>query len=287
MKVSYLSDVHAEFLNYPNLHNDQGGDVLLLAGDILTASMISEYRTDSEARSVKKWIRGPFKKFTSKYKHVLYIMGNHEHYGFIYNNTIPTIKTFLSENDFDNVMVMENDHVDIEGVRFVGATLWTDYKKGNSLTMEIVERGMNDYRMIGLHDVDDMNYFNRRHNRKINPQFLLDVHLESVSYIYEKAHDTDLPVVVLTHHAPSFKSIDPVHVSGGLYGTDDLNGAYASDLSSVILDSPNIKFWVHGHTHHTVDYPIGECRILSNQRGYHFHASARNFRGTQTFEIGD
>ena len=113
------------------------------------------------------------------------------------------------------------------------------------------------------------------------------MHLESVSYIREKANDTNLPVVVLTHHAPSFKSIDPVHVSGGIYGTDDLNGAYASDLSSMILDSPNIKFWVHGHTHHTVDYPIGECRILSNQRGYHSEACARHFSGTQTFEIGD
>jgi predicted TIM-barrel fold metal-dependent hydrolase len=130
-----------------------------------------------------------------------------------------------------------------------------------------------------------MNYFNRRHNRKINPQFLLDVHLESVSYIYEKANDTDLPVVVLTHHAPSFKSIDPIHVSGGIYGTDDLNGAYASDLSSVILDSPNIKFFVHGHTHHNVDYMIGQCRILSNQRGYSFEQSARFFEGTKHFYI--
>jgi len=286
MKVAYLSDIHAEFLNYPNLHADKGGDILLLAGDIFTANMVAPHRTDADSKKLKKWLNGPFKEFTSKYDQVLYVFGNHEHYNSIYKNTHLGIMKFLQSNGFNNVFVMENDYIDIDGVRFIGATLWTDYNKGNPLTMEIVERGMNDYKMIGLHDVSDMNYFNRRHNRKINPQFLLDVHLESVSYIYEKAHDTDLPVVVLTHHAPSFQSVDPDHVSGGPYGYDSLNGAYASDLSSVILDSPNIKFWVHGHTHHTIDYPIGQCRILSNQRGYSFEACARHFEGTKSFEIG-
>ena len=29
-----------------------------------------------------------------------------------------------------------------------------------------------------------------------------------------------------------------------------------------------IDLWIHGHTHHGADYAIGNCRIVSNQRGY-------------------
>lgn len=286
MKVSYVSDLHLEFLNYPDFSKEEGGDVLILAGDILTANMVAPHRADADSRKLKKYLITKFKpQLTDKYRKVLYVMGNHCHYNSIYKNTLSNIELFLSKNKFNNVMIMENNYLDFDGVRFIGATLWTDYNKGNPLTMEIVERGMNDYKMIGLHDVEDMNYFNRRHNRKINPQFLLDVHLESVSYIYDKANDTDLPVVVITHHAPSFKSINPEHVSEGPYSGYDLNGAYASDLSSVILDSPNIKFFIHGHTHYNVDYMIGKCRVLSNQRGYSFEKISRMFEGTKHFYI--
>lgn len=288
MKVSYVSDLHLEFLDYYDFSDDEGGDVLLLAGDILTAHMVQSHRTDKDSRKLKKFLLTKFKsQLLDKYKHVLYIAGNHEHYNSIYKHTLPTIKEFLKKNKFDNVLVMENDFIDIDGIRFIGCTLWTDYDKGNPLSMEIIERGMNDYRLIGLHDVDDMNYFNRGHNRKINPQYLLDVHLESVAYIWEKVRDTINPVVILAHHAPSFKSINPDHLSGGFYGADSLNGAYASDLSNVILDNENIKYFIHGHTHHNVDYMIGQCRVLANCKGYNFEVSSRFFEGTKSFDIGE
>jgi hypothetical protein len=72
-----------------------------------------------------------------------------------------------------------------------------------------------------------------------------------------------LPVVVVTHHAPSKLSIKPKYQHDQL-----MNGGYSSDLSEFILDHPEIRVWTHGHTHDTFDYTVGDTRVLCNPRGY-------------------
>jgi Icc-related predicted phosphoesterase len=67
--------------------------------------------------------------------------------------------------------------------------------------------------------------------------------------------------VIVTHHAPSARSLPPHHQGSAL------NPAFASDLDSLVAAS-GVPLWVHGHTHHCVDYTIGATRVLSNQRGY-------------------
>ena len=280
MKVSYLSDAHLEFLRYPSFQKEEGGDVLILAGDILTAHMISSHRTDHESRSLKKYLLNKFKPdLTDKYKHVLYCMGNHEHYNYIYRNTLFDIQTWLTSNGFNNVRMMENDNTVIDGVRFIGATLWTDYDGCNPLTMRLSYDMMNDYKLIGSQDVTDMNYFNRRDNRKITPEFILNVHTQSRDYIRLVASESKEPVVVFTHHPPSFQSCNSLH-SG-----NDLDGAYATNLSEMILDTPQIKYWISGHTHMSCKYEIGGCQVLSNQVGYYFEPGYQSFKGTRSFTI--
>jgi len=296
MKVSYLSDLHLEFLRYPSFKKEEGGDVLILAGDILTAYMISGYRTDQDARSLKKYLLDKFKPdLIDKYKHVLYCMGNHEHYNYIYRNTLYDIQSWLSSNGFSNVRMMENDNTVIEGVRFIGATLWTDYNGCDPLTMRIAYDHMNDYKLIGSQDITDMNYFNykligsqditdmnyfnRNDNRKITPKFILQVHTQSRDYIRLVASESKEPVVVFTHHPPSFQSCNSLH-SG-----NNLDGAYATNLSQLILDTPQIKYWISGHTHMSCKYEIGGCQVLSNQLGYYFEPGYRSFKGIRNFEI--
>lgn len=281
MKVSYVSDIHAEFLRYPSFSKEEGGDVLILAGDILTAHMISPHRTDQDARSIQKYLLNKFKPdLTDKYRHVLYCMGNHEHYNYIYRNTLDDIQTWLISNGFNNVTMMENDTKVIDGVRFIGATLWTDYDRGNPLSMRLAYDMMNDYKLIGSQDVTDMNYFNRNHNRKIDPMFILSVHNQSRDYIRTVAKESEEPVVVFTHHPPSFESCNSLH-SG-----NNLDGAYASNLSELILETPQIKYWISGHTHMSCQYEIGQCQILSNQVGYYFEPGYKSFKGVRSFEIG-
>ena len=64
-----------------------------------------------------------------------------------------------------------------------------------------------------------------------------------------------------------------------------MNGAYSSDLSEFILDHPEIRLWTHGHTHHTFDYTIGECRVVCNPRGYKGYEERAEEFNPQEFEI--
>ena len=66
MKFSYVSDLHLEFKDYPDFSKEDGGDVLLLAGDIITAYSLTSWRTDKNARSYQKYMKGPFKNLIDK-----------------------------------------------------------------------------------------------------------------------------------------------------------------------------------------------------------------------------
>jgi Icc-related predicted phosphoesterase len=282
MKISYVSDLHLEFGDYPKiLDTDAGGDVLILAGDIVVANYLRKDRTDKSSTKLKKHMSNLKTNLFDKYGRVLYVLGNHEHYNGIYKNTLKTLRNGLDDLGLiEKVTLLEDDHTVIDGVPFIGATLWTDFFKGDPSAMYIAERGMNDFHVIGSMDVDDMTYFNRYQSRAISPSFVLDVHKKSLEYIdyitnFYKAKDC----VVITHHAPTYKSLNSKH-SG-----NSLDAAYASDLSEFILDHGNIKYWIHGHCHMNTDYFVGGCSILSNQRGYKGEDSHTLFDGLKSFTI--
>jgi Icc-related predicted phosphoesterase len=90
----------------------------------------------------------------------------------------------------------------------------------------------------------------------------------------------DVPVVVITHMAPSFQSVNQKFKH-----ETTTNGGYASELSEFILDHPNIKVWVHGHMHDPVDYKIGDTRILANPRGYMPWEDGNGFEPGLYFEV--
>jgi Icc-related predicted phosphoesterase len=278
MKISYVSDVHLEFLNWPDFSHESGGDVLLLAGDITTAAMLSSHRTDADARKHSKYLAKFKKDLIDKYDAVYMVMGNHEHYNSIFKNTKQDLIDGFARHDLTKIRILDNDTVKLNDWTLVGATLWTDFNRADPYTMFTVEKGMNDFRLIGKEDVSDMNYFNRTSSRKIDAQFILHQHQTSLAYIYDVVKSND-KVIVMTHHAPTSLSLNTEH-SGNF-----LDHAYFSNLSDIILDNPSIKYWVHGHTHMNVDYVVGECRVLSNQRGYYFEKSAQQFTGIKHFEI--
>jgi Icc-related predicted phosphoesterase len=142
--------------------------------------------------------------------------------------------------------------------------------------------GMNDYRLIGAMDTDDMNYFNRHESRTVTANFLLNEHKNSVSYIREQLKRDNKRTIIMTHHAPTNVSLNKQHVGNGL------DGAYASNLSDLILGHPQIQYWVHGHTHMNVEYSVGDfCHVVSNQRGYNHEPCYRQFGGVKTLKKKD
>jgi hypothetical protein len=83
--------------------------------------------------------------------------------------------------------------------------------------------------------------------------------------------------VVVTHHAPSPRSIRP------RFRDDPVSAAYASDLEWM-LDGARAALWVHGHTHFCVDYTVNGTRVYANQRGYP-HDDTPGYDPARTIEV--
>lgn len=275
MKVNVISDLHLEFeeLTLP------GGDVLILSGDVLEAKHLKaqDFAPEVIALNERMGIKDSryvkfFTEECAKYRHVIYVMGNHEHYHFKFNKTYDHLKANLPTN----VHLLEKESVEIDNVVFIGATLWTDCNNGDPMTMMTLQHGMNDYKTVTNHYKAKGLYY------KLTPKVTYEDHIRAKEYISEAAKAAgDKPVVVVTHHSPSRKSTKPQY-------EDDfhLNGGYSSNLEEFIMDHPNIKVWTHGHTHHTFDYMIGTTRILCNPRGYaKYEKRAEDFDPTVGFDI--
>lgn len=244
MIVRQISDLHNELNRYEFITTEKDKEVtLVLAGDIDLARKDNRY--------------GEYLEYASKlFKYVILVAGNHEYWGCDLTRTHTKIQEQITNRNLTNVFYLNNDTVVLDGVAFIGATLWTNIK--NPLTELIVEGAMNDYKKI-------------RHGpimapwkRPLRVSDVTMLHYESRGFIEAesiKHQNLGHKVVVVTHHAPSEQSI-PLQWKG-----DPCNPAYASALDYWILDG-FIDYWMHGHIHGKCDYVVGECRITCNPRGY-------------------
>lgn len=239
MKIHLVSDLHLEF--GPYLHKaPKGTDVVIAAGDITTSH------------------NGPFqlREIFGPYVPIIYIAGNHEFYGTIWDNCINDIRQKALDNNVH--FLHEGEYVEIDGVTFIGGTLWTNYELyGNREgSMRAALRCMNDFRRIGK--VPE----NGGTAVYLHPQDTLKMHHRTIGNIATKALQTEGKLVIVSHMAPHPKSIHKK------YSGDEVNPYYASDLTQFISDiQPDL--WVHGHMHDSFDYMVGEkTRIVCNPRGY-------------------
>jgi Icc-related predicted phosphoesterase len=243
MKIKIFSDIHLDQYvagqYFPHLGR---GDVLILAGDILCAR---HFKTDGYLHSVYDTFLNDCSK---NYDKVLYVKGNHEFYGYNYEGAHKKILDNLP----DNFYLLENETIKIGNVIFIGFTFWTDFRKENPLEMMDAQSYMNDYKVIRI----TSNY------RKLNTNDTLQFHKHSKQYLLNKLDELkDEEVFVISHHSPTLQSIAPEF-------KNSCNGAYCSDLDDLILDHPNIKHWVFGHSHTAMDFYIGGCRLINNAVGY-------------------
>ena len=253
MKIAYASDLHLEF-QHITLNNTENADVLVLAGDICT---VKHFHSRPEMELAYHEF---FKNVSEQFKHVLYVVGNHEHYHYQFVHTVNDLKLKLAE--FKNIHVLDNEVFDIENYTFVGSTLWTDMNDECPLTMNAASFAMPDFKIVKY--FDGVNYM------KFTPQQSVREHTKSLKYIKHVIHNCndkdyylDREVIVVTHHSPSHKSIHPKFAHEEL-----MNGAFHSKLDYMMEMADNVKLWIHGHTHDPFDYVIGITRVLCNPRGY-------------------
>lgn len=236
MKIAYGSDLHLEFGEF--ILNPTDADVLVLAGDIfviedIVAGMGKEYRAYQHFLA----------QVATRYKDVIYVMGNHEHYHGNIESTYRLLREFLP----DFVHILEQSSVVVQGQRFVGATLWTDMGQGAPEVKAMVQYRMNDYRVIedGLFPLE--------------AGVTMNIHNNTMLYFEKTIKSSD---VVVTHHLPSWKSVHSKYAHDKI-----MSCGYASHLDDFVLKhSP--KLWFHGHSHEPQDYMVGETRVTSNPRGY-------------------
>lgn len=237
MRILILSDLHLEHWHDASpLHcPDPAPDVVVLAGDIWTAS------------HAVPWAAKTFPGIP-----VLYIAGNHESYGFHLGLTEAALHTHCTL--YPDVRFLQMGEYIQAGVRFLGCTLWTDFalfgQDRQIYHAMAVQRGLNDYRAITT-DQDD---------RLLRASDTMDINSAHVAWLKAKLDEPFAgKTVVITHHAPSMRSVPEQ------YKREPLTAGFASNFDDLVAQA---NVWIHGHTHTSMDYQVEACRVVCNPRGY-------------------
>ncbi|GLR59353.1 metallophosphoesterase [Rhizobium indigoferae] len=238
MNIWTISDLHLEFGEPFSFEPPADADVVVCAGDILTKGIVPSLRW------LAKYLAGKIP--------IVVVAGNHEFYG---DAVQESLKEAVAESHA-GVHFLENSVVEIDGVSFIGGTLWTDFRLfgiNPQVAMSYAAHDMNDYTKIRL---------SKNPYSKFRPIDTYKKHVETREFIATELRKRSTEkAVVVTHHAPSPRSV------ASEFRHDPLSACYASDLQELILETPP-ALWVHGHVHHRNDYYVGSTRIVSNPRGY-------------------
>ena len=247
MKLHILNDLHIEFDTFDP--PESAADVVILAGDI------------GEGLGGLQWASDHFAD-----RPVIYVPGNHEFYHHDIN-LIEELKAVAPAN----IHVLNDDQVVMDGVRFLGAVLWTDFalfgEGERYFSMQRAKQSMSDFSII------------QNDGKHFMPKDAARLHEESRAWLENNLTEAfDGKTVVITHHAPSAQSIHP------RYTNDALTPAFASNLES-LLDTEGLALWVHGHMHDPFDYEIYGTRVVCNPRGYAPDDLVLGFRENLVVEV--
>jgi len=229
LTLHILSDLHlgVQGMPLPQVR----ADITILAGDIARAEAAMRWASQFD-------------------RPVLYVAGNHEFYG----GSIPAVREDLARcAKACGVHFLDQQSLEIGGVRFLGTTLWTDFElfgaECRDLAMERSAEFMRDFQVI--RNADGSTY---------TPQDSIELFREQYAWL-DAALDQpfDGPTVVITHHAPSMRSVHP------RFAESLVSAGFVSACTSLL---GRAELWIHGHTHDSFDYTVYGTRVLCNPRGY-------------------
>lgn len=280
MKVGYFSDLHTEFLKPENLQKKHSHRAERIPSLEAFARMLGEAYASCDVIVAAGDIGNGekavgFLKMAFPSKPVIYVTGNHDYWGGEIHST--NRKIGIACQDSNIHFLRGGQTVEIDGVIFCGATLWTDYDLlGSKYAMSRAEDLMNDFYRIRIRPNSATHYNRDEETRRLKAHNLRDLHLEDVfqiKQVMKSCSEQDKPLVVVTHHAPSAHSLQYDYerdVMAGVkgYGYEDTDPFYASHLDYLMEGEDAPQVWIHGHTHIAVKYEIGLCRVRSNPKGY-------------------
>ncbi len=239
MKILVLSDLHNEFTVFEPARTD--ADVIVLAGDI-----------DNGDGGIV-WAREAWPDHK-----IIYVIGNHEYYGGDFAETLAVLRRSAEEQ---NVHLLEDNEIIIDGVRFLGATLWTDFEffgaENREAAMSVGQSRLNDFRLIQYGQAGTF-----------SPNDAIELHKKSLVWLTAKLNEPFAgPTVVVTHHLPSVKSVPERFMD------TPLSACFVSNLDYLF---GKMEVWIHGHTHDNFDYVVNGTRVVCNPRGYVTSRGAEN-----------
>ncbi|CAJ3384632.1 phosphoesterase [Burkholderia pseudomallei] len=236
MKVQVASDLHHELavagssMSEPIALADAEVDALVLAGDIHNQL-------------------GAIDLYASYPVPVIYVCGNHEFYDSEMQLLLPEMKRRANGT---SVKLLEKEVFIRGNVRFLGCTMWTDYHMFPlrlNASMEYARRHVLDHRRI-----------RKPNSGRFEPEDAVVEQRDALDFLVRKIREP-FPgaTVVVTHHAPSARSVHPREQNNPLVP------AFASNLEFLVSEA---DLWIHGHIHRSSDYQLGGCRVVCNPRGY-------------------
>ena len=255
VNIQLLSDLHLE--SNPNFvpQPAPGADVLVLAGDI------GSYQNDS---SLTRLGIGDFGlgRFTNWPCPVVFVPGNHEYDGQEFDVAHARLKDVCARLGFT---WLEREVALINGVRFIGCTLWTDFDAittALALTREVTL----GQQLVARDKAFRAANFALKKNHALyagQPMLAEAVRargLESQAWLREALSTSyNGTTVVVTHFAPSLRSADP------RYGLHPGTAGFCNVLDDLLAKA---QLWLHGHLHCPIDYTVGNCRVVANPLGY-------------------
>jgi predicted phosphodiesterase len=247
MKLHILNDLHVEFEDFAPPATD--ADVVILGGDI------------GVGMGGMQWAEASFSD-----RPVIYVPGNHEFYDYDLS-LVEALKAQAPEY----IYILNDDQVVIDGVRYRGSILWTDFglfgEADRFFAMQQARQQMTDFSII------------QNGGQLFTPEDAIQMHMASRDWMAATlAEPFDGKTVVATHHAPSSQSGHP------RYASDLLTPAFASNLEN-LMDSDQPALWVHGHMHESYDYEIYGTRVVCDPRGYAPDALNPDFRADWVMEV--
>jgi predicted phosphodiesterase len=270
VKIQLMSDLHLEV--HPDFRPGPAADaqLLVLAGDIGSYQAGSRLAGDDFG----------LERFSPRHgwpMPVLYVPGNHEYDNLDFDATHARLRATCERL---GITWLEREVLVIEGVRFIGTTLWSDF---DALLTEsdrlagpgkVLKRREKAFRAANF-------YLQKakatRHGQAWMAEGWREQALLCIDWLRQAlAVPFDGTTVVVTHFAPSLRSADP------RYGMVPGTAGFCNSLDDLL---PRAQLWIHGHLHHQQDYVAEGCRVVANTLGYAAKGEQEGFHERLTLTV--
>ncbi len=238
MKIYYASDIHSEYLRYPDIPRlDIAADAIVFAGDIGVADQTTEF----------------LEAVAEAYPHtqLVWVAGNHEFYGTDLDAQLYEFRQHAASHP--RIHFLENDRLQLGEVTFLGCTLWTDFTAlGEPLASQCLAHSQR---------LADFFYIYTRQG-KFTAADAITRFRQSHHWLETELAACDPQKTVVISHFPPCREARHGEIP------EDYLAAYFQANARDLIERFQPRYWVYGHNHWSDRFFIGDTLLTSNQLGY-------------------